>query len=91
MVRNGRIHIFKNLVSEIKTFAVVVVVLFFALRTFSLFALGFHTPGQTQTISWRHFSTALFFESSLQRIPVTCDETSEKKINKKTNKLGDEG
>lgn len=91
MARNGRIHIFKNLVSEIKTFAVVVVVLFFALRIFSLFALGFHTPGQTQTISWRHFSTALFFESSLQRIPVTCDETSEKKINKKTNKLGDEG
>ena len=91
MARNGRIHIFKNLVSEIKTFAVVVVVLFFALRTFSLFALGFHAPGQTQTISWRHFSTALFFESSLQRIPVTCDETSEKKINKKTNKLGDEG
>ena len=61
MARNGRIHIFKNHVSEIKTFAVVVVVLFFALRTFSLFALGFHTPGQTQTISWRHFSTALFF------------------------------
>ena len=92
MARNGRIHIFKNLVSEIKTFAIVVVVLFFALRTFSLFALGFHTPGQTQTISWRHFSTALFFERSLQRIPVTCDETSEKKkMNKKTNKLGDEG
>ena len=87
MARNGRIHIFKNLVSEIKTFAVVVVVLFFALRTFSLFALGFHTPGQTQTISWRHFSTALFFESSLQRIPVTCDETSEKKkqTKKQTN------
>lgn len=85
MARNGRIHIFKNLVSEIKTFAVVEVFLFFALRTFPLFALGFHTPGQTQTISWRHFSTALFFERSLQRIPVTCDETSEKK-NKQKNK-----
>ena len=61
MARNGRIHIFKNFVSEIKTFAVVEVVLFFAICTFSLFALGFHTPRQTQTISWRNFSTAPFF------------------------------
>ena len=61
MARSGRTHIFNNFVSEIKTFAVVVVVLFFALRTFSLFALGFHTLHKPKLflgeISQLHYGT----------------------------------
>lgn len=83
MARNGRIHIFKNLVSEIKTFAVVVVVVVVALfrSLHSVFTLLDKPKLFLGDISQLHF----FFESSLQRIPVTCDETSEKK-NKQKNK-----
>ena len=92
MARNGSTHIFKNFVSEIKTFTVVEVFLFSRFALFrswhSVFTLLDKPKLFLGDISHLRF---FFFESSLQRIPVTCDETSEKKINKKTNKLGDEG
>ena len=80
MARNGSTHIFKNFVSEIKTFAVVVVVALFG-SLHSVFTLLDKPKLFLGDISQLHF----FFESSLQRIPVTCDETSEKK-NKQKNK-----